>query len=146
MSDESDSEEFDFERDDSTLNQDFKELVDEFFEKLRKNGIRCEKDWTCCQTCGHAAMKKTKNYVFFNAQAADRLYEGDTEVYLNFYLGKFKRKFVYSIIRMYGEWDGTDEKCIHLKLETYNKYKASEKVGLFRMIPELSKIVESYLV
>ena len=51
--------------------------IDACFKELRIYGWAAEKDWTCCNTCGHAEMKdyfgKGKPYVFYHMQGADEL-------------------------------------------------------------------------
>lgn len=56
--------------------------VDEVFERLEALGVRCEKDWECCMTCGHSAMEGVENYVFYHDQDADHIKEGSKEVVL----------------------------------------------------------------
>jgi hypothetical protein len=57
------------------------------FAALRKIGIVCRKNFTCCGTCGHAEMNEKypgKDYVFFHSQMADDLRRGFDELYLHY--------------------------------------------------------------
>ena len=51
--------------------------IDACFKELRIYGWAAEKDWTCCNTCGHAEMEdyfgKKKPSVFYHMQGADEL-------------------------------------------------------------------------
>ena len=50
------------------------------FAALRKIGIVCRKNFTCCGSCGRAEMQEKypgKDYVFFHSQESDYLRQGE---------------------------------------------------------------------
>ena len=61
--------------------------IDACFKELRIYGWAAEKDWTCCNTCGHAEMEdyfgKEKPYVFYHMQGADEV-NSTGSVHLNY--------------------------------------------------------------
>jgi len=61
--------------------------IDDCFQELRIYGWAAEKDWTCCNTCGHAETEdyfgKGKPYVFYHMQGADEL-NSTGSVHLNY--------------------------------------------------------------
>jgi hypothetical protein len=59
--------------------------TNQLFAALRKIGIVCRKNFTCCGTCGRAEMLKKypgKDYVFFHRQEDGRLRHGAEELYM----------------------------------------------------------------
>ena len=96
--------------------------IDAAFEKLWDLGIMAIKDWTCCQTCGHAEIKEEleecgmTNYVFYHDQDTDDLNErGYT--YLAFDLDKNAKKLVMKVFKHYGlnpEWNGSEKTRIKI--------------------------------
>ena len=104
--------------------------IDACFKELRIYGWAAEKDWTCCNTCGHAEMEdyfgKEKPYVFYHMQGADEL-NSKGSVHLSYGIGGAtenqiikKAKKLCETLEAYNltpEWNG--------KLET--KIKITER-------------------
>lgn len=80
------------------------------FSALRKSGYECHMNWKCCQSCGCAAIKNEKKYVFYHAQDAERMSNG--YVYLSF--GGNGHEIARAMERagLKVEWDGTDDQRI----------------------------------
>ena len=65
--------------------KDFVIKTNRLFAALRKIGIVCRKNFTCCGSCGRAEMLEKypgKDYVFFHRQMADDLRRGADELYM----------------------------------------------------------------
>ncbi len=63
-----------------------REKVDRLFEFLEeRTGIVAEQNWTCCLSCGIAAMQKEhpgKPYVFYHAQDNETWYNPNRKILL----------------------------------------------------------------
>ena len=63
--------------------EEMTDTIDEVFEAFEKIGVKCYKDHSCCNTCGHAEAE-AKNYVFYHGQDTEGLRKGDRSVHLAF--------------------------------------------------------------
>ena len=66
------------------------DAIDNVFEKLTAMGIRCEKDFECCQTCASSALKDCENYAYYHSQDNDDIIAGGKAVHVGFKLTKEK--------------------------------------------------------
>ena len=91
--------------------------VNSFMNQVRKLGVRAEKDWTCCQTCGHAEMEDTENYIFYHIQTSDSMKEYKRCHFAhNFSDDEIKEK-VRQIANSFGsDWDGSSNTTIEISL------------------------------
>jgi hypothetical protein len=89
-----------------------KRMIKSFFRACRNVGIRCEKNWTCCGTCGHDDMEDAgeKNYIFYNWQEAARIKKGSQVVHLQHHFTPEVKERVLALIsnRKRVEWNGDD--------------------------------------
>lgn len=76
------------ELDASNSGPDDSDRLAQAFLALRSHGIVCEENFTCCQTCGHAAVREADSsswgYVFFHEQDSERIPTG--QLYLAYSL------------------------------------------------------------
>jgi len=93
--------------------------IDEVFKTFELMGVKCYKDHSCCDTCGHSEARE-ENYVFYNGQANDDLRKGERSVRLAFsFDDEMKKKVLEMIeeqtcdaIRLH--WTGEDNTKIFL--------------------------------
>lgn len=95
-------------------------LIDEFYRRLRAEGVFCAKDWECCQNCGHHKMEDLchRNYVFYHGQDGDRLREGHDDCHFAFCFvdDAIRTKVIEIVKELGGEWNGCDKRRILLKV------------------------------
>jgi hypothetical protein len=95
-------------------------LIDEFYRRLRAEGVFCAKDWECCMNCGHCRMEDMghRNYVFYHQQDGDRLRDGDEECHFAFYFADdaIRQKVKTLVAELGGEWSGCDKVRILLRV------------------------------
>ena len=98
--DEKEAEDDDEEEEEEEDNTDeaLDRLIDEVFAVWEAKGIRCERNWECCMTCGHSAMGERENYVFYHDQDGDRIRSGDKEVHLCFDLTEEGKRVVLETV------------------------------------------------
>lgn len=99
--------------------QAFQDKITSCFDELGNLGINCERDWTCCTTCGHTEMKELcddgEDYVFYHLQDAEDLRQGGNVVYLKHNISDSIRQDVIEIVKRYGsDWDGNDKQSIKI--------------------------------
>lgn len=93
----------------------FRVKVSNCFKELRRCGVKCRKNFSCCGSCGHSEMSDgyDGSYVFYHAQSADNLRAGDDSVYLAHSIAGDKVVKVREIVRRYGsDWDGHEDSTI----------------------------------
>ena len=101
--------------------------LDDCFKELRIVGWVAEKDWACCNTCGHKEIEeyfgKEKPYVFYHQQGAELLNKTG-QVYLNH--GAYgpqrikKARQLFKTLEDYNlkpEWDGMLDTSIKITVE-----------------------------
>lgn len=91
------------------------------FRKLRKDGYLAKHNWTCCQSCGAAAIPDqfADNYVFYHAQDNDRLKETN-QTYLAWSGdGSLIRRRCQEA-GLYVIWDGTPDTRILVGEKAFN--------------------------
>lgn len=89
--------------------------INSFFKACRKVGIRCEKDWTCCASCGHDDLEHVANYIFYHQQTGDDLKQGASNVYLQHRLTPKVKEKMLELAKSHGVvWDGSDDKALIL--------------------------------
>ena len=93
--------------------REFRETMTKLFKELRKVGIVCRKNFSCCQTCGHSEMPADTSYVFYHRQEAQRLREGSEECYLAHSIRPEHQAQVCAILQKYGStWNGNPHSTI----------------------------------
>jgi hypothetical protein len=151
----------------SVANYDEKmtEVIDEVVVLFKEIGVEFHKDWSCCNTCGHAEAQST-NYVFYHAQDNERLRKGERSVHLAHRFDEETKQKVLEMIEKQTcddiklHWsgdDGTrifltcddDEMAKHIKeitdrdVRLAEKKKAEEKAArraeLVKQLAELDK-------
>ncbi len=99
--------------------REFREKMNKLYRELRRIGVVCRKNFTCCGTCGHHAMPPNTSYVFYHAQEADSLREGRDHCYLAHTINPEHLHRVQTIVRKYGSnWDGDDTSTIIIPFHT----------------------------
>lgn len=97
--------------------------VENFFDECESNGIVCKRNFTCCQSCGHAEMideeefegdENAINYLFYHMQDYSFAKEGHVTMSIAHHLDNAKANFVLSIIGKYGEWSGNPDRRISI--------------------------------
>jgi hypothetical protein len=87
--------------------REFREKMNKLFKELRKVGLVCRKNFSCCQTCGHTEMPADTSYVFYHRQEAESLREGSEECYLAHSIRPEHQERVKVILQKYGSiWNG----------------------------------------
>lgn len=107
---------------DRVLNADerrkFLKQIDRVFNAFRRKGIICRKNFLCCQSCGHASLSglfPNRSYVFYHAQNADDLRNGEPYVYLKYHIEPDDMKYIIYVITTYDvEWNGDNDTCMKL--------------------------------
>jgi hypothetical protein len=98
----------------------FMNLIDEFIRRCREKGVFCAKEWTCCQSCGHAEMEALghQNYLFYHQQDGAGLRNGELECYFAFHFeSENRRTDVMELVEEFGGvWSGYDNVRILLRL------------------------------
>jgi hypothetical protein len=105
---------------DRRLKRELQNVFNDFEDIL---GIHCEKNYTCCNTCGYYEIeqklieeghdKDNLNYVFYHIQETERIAKGAPIVHLNHRLTEKVKKQVLEYIALpdsYLQWDGDDGK------------------------------------
>jgi hypothetical protein len=84
------------------------------FAQLRKQGYVAKQNFTCCQSCGWAAIYDAKLAVFYHSQDAQGLRKGD-DLYLCW---SGDGQEIVDVLKNYGldvEWEGTNNRRIMVK-------------------------------
>lgn len=96
-----------------------KDRVTAAFKALRKQGFAAHQNWTCCQSCGNAALTERYgsdlvNYAFYHSQDRDAFLKNDRIDGLCLSWGGDGPAIVRALeaegLRV--EWDGTEEQRI----------------------------------
>ena len=83
--------------------EEMSEVIEKVFETFEMIGVKCYKDHSCCNTCGHSEARE-ENYVFYHGQDNDRLRKGDRSVHLAFSFDEETKKKVLEMIAVHKEW------------------------------------------
>lgn len=100
----------------------FQTKINSCFNELRKIGVRCKKNWTCCASCGHSeiADEWDGDYVFYHLQETQNLRDGDNVVSLKHSISDKNRQKVIDILKKYGsDWAGDNERSMDLPFINY---------------------------
>ena len=98
---------------------DMEEAIDDAEEAFKEIGVEFYRDWSCCNTCGHAEATH-KNYVFYHGQDTERLRKGDRSVHLAFQFDDETKAKVLEMIERQNlvairlHWSGEDHTKIFL--------------------------------
>ncbi len=109
--------------------KEFREKVNACFKELRRLGVKCRKNFTCCSTCGHHEISDgyDGSYVFYHLQESERLREGQDVVYLQHHIKDDIKPKVIEIIKRYGsDWDGDENKSIRISFISITEEKLIE--------------------
>jgi len=140
--------------------EEMRETIEKVFETFEMIGVKCYKDHSCCNTCGHSEAR-AENYVFYHGQDNDRLRKGDRSVHLAFSFDEETKKKVLEMIAVHKEWlhwageDHTkifltcdkDEMAAHIKsdeerqvhMKKLSEEKAARRLALIKELAELDK-------
>jgi hypothetical protein len=108
----------------------FREKVNDCFKELRKCGVKCRKNFSCCQSCGHGEISSDYDgsYVFYHLQESERLREGDDTVSLAHSIAEYKRERVMEILKRYGsDWNGEDSRTIEIPFVNFTPEQIAER-------------------
>lgn len=143
--------------------EEMRETIEKVFEAFEEIGVKCYKDHSCCNTCGHAEAK-AKNYVFYHGQDNDRLRKGDRSVHLAFNFDDETKVKVLEMIEkqtcdaIHLHWGGEDHTKIFLtcdveemsehikedverqvRMKKIAEEKAARRLALIKELAELDK-------
>ena len=92
--------------------------VNTFIEKVNKLGtVKAEKNFTCCQSCGHAEMEDTPNYIFYHQQTGESMKETNSCFFSHHFKDDCVREQVKIIAQSFGSsWDGSNNQTIEINL------------------------------
>lgn len=91
--------------------------VNSFMNEVRKIGVRAEKKWTCCQSCGHTEMEDTPNYIFYHMQTAYYMKETKKCFFAYYFSNEDIKEKVKQIANSYGSnWNGSNNETIIISL------------------------------
>ena len=90
--------------------------VNAFMKEVEKIGnIRVEKNWSCCNSCGHYSMDNTANYIFYDQQTGEFMKETNSCNFAHHFTDKDVKNKVLEIAKKYGsDWNGEDNYTIIL--------------------------------
>jgi hypothetical protein len=103
----------------SAYDTEMEYLIDSAEEAFKEIGVEFYRDWSCCNTCGHAEATH-KNYVFYHGQDTERLRKGDRSVHLAFQFDDETKAKVLEMIEKQTcdairlHWSGEDHTKIFL--------------------------------
>lgn len=97
-------------------NRDLLHAIKKLYDGLTEIGILCEKDFWCCDTCGHKRISRNTNYVFYNNQTGESIVNGVRKIYITHSFDDEKSKQVLEFIKKHNEFEWDGDKMINIKI------------------------------